>query len=92
MEGADIIHPSLKGSLQADSAQGQVYWDLPGLVISASVMMVIFVCAAVGFLSWKVYVQDRGYHEAYENEMVQELNDIELEDLLVCRNSREPNT
>ena len=48
-------------------------------------MMVIFVCAAIGFLSWKVYIQDGGYRELYENELVQELNEIELEDLLVCR-------
>lgn len=47
-----------QGMVQGLKAHPHVYWDTLGLVACVSMMMVMFICGAIGFLGYKVCVQD----------------------------------
>ena len=50
-----------------------MYWDPLGLVATSAAMMVIFLCAAVSFLGYKVCVLDSDEHDEIETELAESL-------------------
>ena len=56
-----MLHPPRAASLaqsRAGTKVPTVYWNASMMVAFVSVMMVIFICGAIGLLGYKVYVQD----------------------------------
>lgn len=56
MEGAEILRPPR--ALLTRGPSPTVYWDTSFTVGAVSLMMVVFICSAIAFLSYKVWVQD----------------------------------
>ena len=68
MEGADILKPPR--ALLARGPTPTVYWDSSFTVGAVSLMMVAFICSAIAFLSYKVWVQDEDCDEtSYDVEL-----------------------
>lgn len=54
-----MLHPPRASNLvQGRAKPPTVYWDAPMMVAFVSVMMISFICGAICFLGYKVYIQD----------------------------------
>jgi len=74
MDGRELFRPRPQASTHRHHGpQPTVYWDLPGLVVAMSSMMVLFVCVAVGFLGYKVFYTELEEDEDCEEEAFAEL-------------------
>ena len=69
MEQADLLRWPLAVRRLHGAKEPRVYWDPLGLVATSAAMMVIFLCAAVSFLGYKVCVLDSDEHDEIETEL-----------------------